>query len=291
LSRSGKQSELAALDLSLQLKLKKWREEAKTERESTRRAHDLPSWVSFLRECATRGDADALAVLRRQEAKFRKAADAEAAKDPTAEARMAVLQEFKPSVGANGGVVYRLRDGGVVADRATGLCIDKQSPFALLLQIALFKAKYPGQALQLGGDAAFHEALIQMAAAEGIDIQFADPRHEVARKDLRAIRDRGGPDAAVLSFIAERNAAPDPANGARQFKFWDATHPREAVFTGLVTLKDGSRAALLQHQGCIAVKFMADEAAIAALGPAAAVDVGHDGSIAPEPPKRRWRWW
>ncbi|WP_088347066.1 MULTISPECIES: LPD7 domain-containing protein [Rhodomicrobium] len=289
LTGAGKRSELAKLELALQIKLNSWRDEAHAACENANRTHELPNWIKFLREKAAHGDREALSILREREGRFSKAVKAVAYHDPAAEARMAIVEEFQPSIGANGDVIYSLLDGGKVANRGGSIDADRQSPFAVLLQLALYKATYPGHPMRVSGAEALNEAMVQMAVAYGVNIHFADPRHEVLRKDLRAIRDRGGVNVAILGFIAERNATFNPKDEGRVFKFFDGYNLGEAVFRGVVTLRNGSRAALLQYEFHTALKVVADEAEIAAIRAAAAVFV--DRSAAPEQRKRRWGWW
>ncbi|WP_041787291.1 LPD7 domain-containing protein [Rhodomicrobium vannielii] len=142
------------------------------------------TWVSYLQARAKAGDGDALRALRasgtagaKTAAAFLTAKDAEAA-------RTVILQDLNPVCQRNGELVYRLSDGGAVADESLRIRIDKASYQAAIVALTLGAQRFAGQALAVEGTGAFKRQAVEAAAALSLAITFSDPAMEAERQRL-----------------------------------------------------------------------------------------------------------
>jgi hypothetical protein len=149
-------------------------------------AHPLQSWLAFLQTKASRGDAEALAALRWRERRQQKAARALLTAENPDQARHVVLADLKPYARRNGTLVYRVRDGGVVADEARQVRVEEISAHAAFLALTLAAERFAGQRLVVEGTPEFKRQLAAMAATQKSGLRFADPALEAERRRLSA---------------------------------------------------------------------------------------------------------
>jgi hypothetical protein len=170
--------------LDVAVKEREFAERQRDQRAAIRRQHALPTWFSFLQDKAAHGNTDALAILRDRDARHRQAAAAFAATADEGEAKTVVFSALRPAVRKNGQVVYRLRDGGRVVDSGHTIQVEVVSDHALFLTLSLQAERSPGKAVRLGGDDAFQQQMVAMAAAKHMDLSFAAPQLERRRREL-----------------------------------------------------------------------------------------------------------
>lgn len=228
-----------------------WRREhawVDEQRKALRQTHPLPSWPDYLREAAAKGNASALRALRRNAERHRTALTAVMRRDDSEAAQNAIRTELKPEVYADGQVLYRLRDGGKVTDDGNTIRIEKPSPVASALVVALMAQRSDAHAVVIP-TAHAPSALIASAARAGLEVRFADPTHEQERQRLIPTFEREEATLAAAVFIAARN----------QLRGNDASIPRHrlplegesgsAIFERLETFADGVGAAVLRKDG------------------------------------------
>lgn len=151
-------------------------------RAQARRANPLPTWQKFLEGEVVRGDEAALSVLRaRVLSRGGLGADILTARDVAA-ARHVVYQHLSPQPQKNGDIVYNVRDGGQVTDRATEVRTDKTSAGAVFLALSLAADRFVGRSLVIDGSDAFKAEVVQAAAVRGLDVRFSNPEMELARE-------------------------------------------------------------------------------------------------------------
>jgi hypothetical protein len=159
------------------------RELARDQRAKVRLAHLVPNWIGFLEHEAARGGEQALALLRARNRQGRSINTDTLTSGERTEGGHVVYQPLVTSVGKTGDVVYALRDGGRVTDRASEIRTDRLTPGAAFLALSLATDRYGVQPLEVTGSQAFKAALIDVAVARGVKVTFADPVMERARHD------------------------------------------------------------------------------------------------------------
>jgi hypothetical protein len=166
-----------------------------------------PSWIDWLRDHATRGDSEALAILRAQDRRRGLAPNALHG-DGTAESR--ALQAPVDSVTRAGTVIYRIA-GCSIRDDGTRLYWTGSNVSSSAAE-TLLRAAYAryGQRLGVDGDENFRSQLVGAAVTAGLPIKFADEQLERQRIELQqretASRDRGLPQARTMVPSRPRRA-------------------------------------------------------------------------------------
>jgi hypothetical protein len=233
----------------------KHREQAMAQRQAVGGAHPLPTWQEFLQTAALRGDAQALAVLRsRPQGPARLAADLLTATDAET-ARHVVFEHLRPQILKSGATVYRVDDGGVVADEARQIRVEQLSAGAAFLALSLADERFQGRALIVEGSETFREQVVLHATRHGLDVRFADPAMEAERQRLTAQRGPVEvPPPALAAFLAKRNALRDRVASLPVHQAWTGQAAGEAIYQGRRALNDGSQALLLQRGETMLVK-------------------------------------
>lgn len=152
-----------------------------TEAQATANRHRRMSWRDWLQQQAKRGDAQALAALRANEARQRMGGNTVAGQPPRKNAPAAPPEH----VTKKGTLIYRV---GQTAIRDDGECLRvsrNATPdgLAAALQIAVQRH---GSVLTVQGTDAFKEQLARAAAASRIGVRFADASLEQRRVALVA---------------------------------------------------------------------------------------------------------
>lgn len=152
------------------------------ERRTLREQFAIPQWQDFLEGKAGRGDAAALAVLRsRTLRRQRLEAELLAAVDPGA-ARDIVYQHLRPVVRRDGRLIYRVTDGGVVADEARHIRVDQVSAGAAVLALNLAADRFGQRPLVVRGSDDFRLQVARAAGSSGIEVTFADSNLDRERR-------------------------------------------------------------------------------------------------------------
>src|SRR5690606_5418001 len=84
----------------------------------------------------------------------------------------------------NGDVVYQTPDGGRVTDRPAEVRTDTLSREAAFLALALASDRFPGQPLVVEGSPTFRAAVLEASTQPWIQVTFADPALEEARRSV-----------------------------------------------------------------------------------------------------------
>jgi hypothetical protein len=218
-------------------------------------AHPLPTWLGFLQTGAARGDADALATLRWRDHRQQRATQALLTAESPEEARHVVFTNLQPYVRRNGALVYRVRDGGVVVDESRQVSVEKISAHATFLALSLASERFAGQALIVEGTPEFKRQAVEMAAAQRIDVRFADPAMEAERKRLMAAAAKTqAPASAAENYVAQRNALRERVPSIDSHRLWTPEDAGDAIYQGRRRFADGSEAILLKKDGHMLVK-------------------------------------
>lgn len=188
LSREARRTTCRALSEQRLEDLRARRQQELAQRQAITLAHPLPTWQAFLQAAAQSGDGLALAALRsRGSRQARLAADLLTARD-AGQARHVVFAQLRPQIFKNGATVYRVEDGGVVADEARQIRVEQLTAGASFLALALADERFKGRALVVEGSELFREQVVLHAAL--LDVRFADPALERERQRLAALRSR-----------------------------------------------------------------------------------------------------
>ncbi len=166
------------------------RELARDQRAKVRLAHPVPNWLGFLEHEAARGGEQALALLRGRNRQGRSINTDTLTSVERTDGGHVVYQPLVTSVGKTGDVIYALRDGGRVTDRACEIRTDRLTPGAAFLALSLATDRYGVQPLAVTGSEAFKAALIDVAGARWVKVTFSDPIMERARLDAGAAASR-----------------------------------------------------------------------------------------------------
>ena len=257
-SAFGRKDKYASLDLEREKDLRRWREEALEAKQKARKDNPIPTWITFLREAASRGDKAALSILQAKEQAFNRAVTAQIGKDDSVDARELVIAELRPEVQENGQTLYRLRDGGLMTDKGKGLSVTQSSPFALLMYLKLIEARATGEAAQISGTTNFVKSMVHLTVTEDLNLRFKDPDQENMRQQLQNDLDSGRVTKSTLAYVTEQLALKKLRNDQRDYKAWAEADCGEAVFEGTATLRDGSKAMLLRKGETIFVNPRAE---------------------------------
>ena len=156
------------------------------QRQAMTRANPLPTWQGFLQSAAEQGDRRALAMLRsrqrRQQRQKQALAQAVLRTEVITEARHLVLAHLRPQARKNGDMVYRLNDGGHVADEAGQIRVEAVTAASTLLALTLAQERFANRPLVVDGTEDFRQMVATLAAKRGVTVRFADPALEQVRR-------------------------------------------------------------------------------------------------------------
>ena len=165
------------------------RQREAAERKQARASHPIPNWQSWLEARAASGDLEALAMLRgRQQRAARLEADLLMATDP-ANIRHVIHEHLRPAVRRNGTVIYRILDGGLVADETTHVRVAQPTAAATLLALQLAAQRFGSKPLIVRGTDAFQEQVAALAGTQGEAVTFQDSKLESLRAAAKKMRE------------------------------------------------------------------------------------------------------
>lgn len=155
------------------------------ERRQVREAHGVLGWQAWLEAKASEGNAEALATLRgRQQRAARLDADVLAATD-AGQARHLIYPHLRPAIRRNGAVIYRVRDGGMVADEANQIRVTQATTTAALLALTLAADRFGDRPLVARGTEDFRHQVAILAGQQGLSVTFEDRALEAERQSSR----------------------------------------------------------------------------------------------------------
>ena len=193
--------------------------------------------------------------MRWRERRQRKAAQALVTAENADQARHVVFANLRPYARRNGALVYRVRDGGVVVDEARQVRVEETSAHAAFLALTLASERFAGQALIVEGTSEFKRELAGMAAAQRLDLRFADPAMEAERERLAAAAaEPPAQSSEAEAYAARRNALRQRVATIDPHRLWTLEDAGEAVYCGRRRFADGSEALLLKKGGEVLVK-------------------------------------
>ncbi len=159
------------------------RERETAERQQVRRAYPVPNWQTWLEGRAADGDTEALKLLRsRQQRAMRLETDVLAATDATS-AKTIIHAHLHPAVRRNGAVIYRVKDGGLVADEAMHIRVAQPTAAASFLALTLAAERFGTKPLVVRGSEAFCNQVAELAGLQGMEVSFADQSLERRRQE------------------------------------------------------------------------------------------------------------
>jgi hypothetical protein len=258
-SAAKRDREYEKLELEVGNKFRAEREFASAERAKFRGSNFLPAWQEFLRQQVSNGNATALTVLRRHRNRYREAIGAIVTGGQTGEAKAVIAAEFQPETRANGDLVYRLRDGGRVAETQDCIRVEKTSHIAIALALSLDAVRgHPGAIAAT--DPHFAQQAIEVAARDRLDVAFQDPEQERERVRLLALYERQDAELTARVFIGSQNAARAARPEIAPHRLWTEDDAGGAIVEKFVFLEEGAHALLLRKSGAMLVKpVTADE--------------------------------
>jgi hypothetical protein len=208
-------------------------------------------WPDFLQREAAAGDEVALEALRRKDRARAKVIEDIITAPNFAAARSVVYADLKPTPNKYGDLKYFTKDGGAVTDRDVGVRVDTLSLGAAVLAVALASDRFDGQVLVVDGTDAFKAAVVEAASIPGLDVTFADPGMEAARRAKIAERQQA-PQAAEKEadrYVRERNEIRTKVTDVLPHRLWHASDAGDAVYRGRRQFEDGTGALLWERSG------------------------------------------
>ncbi|WP_017162638.1 TraI/MobA(P) family conjugative relaxase, partial [Xanthomonas phaseoli] len=278
LTRREKQLKYQDLRKEQAADLARWRDQLHVERKATYTATQ-PTWQAFLARLVSEGREDALIVLRSREERQRSVARSVLLAPDAPAANAIVMKQLRPVALKNGDVLYSVGDGGVVRDEAVRVRVEGEGTAAAFLALQLAEQKFAGHALQVRGSDAFRHQVAELAALQGLGVQFADP--ELERRRLEAQRDRqAGYTPALTEYVRRQNSKSGEISGI-SYRAWRSQDAGSATFRGIERLADGRHVALLQRDAAVLVKPLSPGEAreLQRMKPARTVRVDHRGEI------------
>lgn len=241
-----------------------WTKRRELGREELAKLHGaipLLTWPAFLEREASAGDEQALRTLRSMSKGRRRFAANILTADNVEEARHVLDDQHKRTVKRNGDVVYTIRDGGRITDKADEVRLDALSTGAALLALSLAAERFEGQALVLEGTEDFKAAIVEVAALPGFQVTFADPEMqkamEIAQRE-RAERDQARAVGGVAGYVAARNQLRERVEDVLEHRAWSVAEVGVFQYAGRRSFEDGSEAVLLRRDDTIFVKIATD---------------------------------
>ncbi|MFW9453747.1 LPD7 domain-containing protein [Xanthomonas euvesicatoria] len=177
-----------------------------------------PTFNDYLQDQAQRGQVEALNELRRQAKPEHREPEAQSVAIEAKRANEAKAFEAALGyrVGRNGDVTYYDKAGDVMRDEAARVQAYRtdDATLATALRVAERKFYEPGQkgatTVDLAGSDEQIRRAIEVAAKENINVQFADPKHEAMRRELRQqIREREDLRNKGRAFVSEHRTERD----------------------------------------------------------------------------------
>ncbi len=152
------------------------------ERRQVRAAHPVPNWQGFLEAQAGLGNEAALHALRtRATRQARATADLLEAAE-AGQVRDILHRPLRPAVRRDGRVVYRVADGGLVADEARQVRVSQLTAGATMLALTLAAERFGNRPLTVRGTEEFRQQVAQVAGTIGLSVTFADAALELHRR-------------------------------------------------------------------------------------------------------------
>lgn len=214
------------------------------------------TWQAWLAQQAQAGNEQALAVLRSREDQQTRI-ELDVLKAPNAAAaRNIIFRNLKPVARRDGSLRYQTADGGVVIDRAAHVYTEKTTAGAAFVALSLAGERFRGQALIVEGTDAFKQAVARAAATEGVDVRFADPLMEEARKDALRLKTKPQELASpvVIKWMDVRNSRTSKLSDIDYTRIWIAADAGTATYAGRRKMADGCEVLLLTKGGQTLVK-------------------------------------
>jgi hypothetical protein len=243
------------------------------EREKTRRAEErrqaearaLPTWQTWLRDQAARGNTVAAEVLRSADHRQAELGAAVLSAENADQARHVVYQHLRPVVGRNGEITYRVADGGRVTDQARQIRVDEVSVAASFLALSLAADRFGDRPLAVTGTDSFKAQIASLAAMEGVNVTFADPAMEADRqrqvKEHQARQSAAPPaagpeqaDPQLAAFIDRRNATRARVPDILPHRAWSPADVGEMTYQGRREIGEGQEVLLFERDGETLVK-------------------------------------
>lgn len=219
-------------------------------------AYPLPTWQEFIQERAQAGDEQALAVLRsRAERQQKIVGDLLTAADP-ARSRHRIFADMKPQLRKDGTVLYRTADGGRVIDAASQVRADRSTTNAAYVALTIAAERFGGQPLIVEGTAAFKAEVAKLAGLHRLDVAFADPAMEAARK--AATPTAAKPETRAIdpvdAYIAGRNRDRERISSIDYNRRWQPSDAGSVEYRGSRRLADGTEILLFKRGDQMLVK-------------------------------------
>lgn len=218
----------------------------------------IPSWREYLEREAQAGSQAALAALRHQAKTGERLNDKILSAEDLATATHAVFADLKPIAKRNGDMLYKLRDGGEITDRASGVRIDHQTSAATFTALVLAMKRFDGQGLVINGSDEFKASIAMMAAARDLPVRFADPKVEALRvRNAQIIAEEAAKvreDDPLLGYCSERNATRARGINIMEHRPWTKADTGQLTYEGRRQFKDGTEALLFSDGEHMLVK-------------------------------------
>lgn len=229
-----------------------WEAQRQKEAEQRKTLHTPPSWEQFLIQTAERGNSKALELLRNRRQKQWRMAKALLTADNLEAARNLVYPHLKPIAKRNGDLIYRVQDGGSVTDERTKVRVDEVTAGSAFFALSLASERFKGQPLDVQGESAFKEQVVQFAAQYRMAVTFKDEQMEAERQRLcklmenqaKAASEKSSP--ALEAFITQRNKLGEQIKDILPHRLWTKQDSGDLMFQGRRNLTDGTQAVLLQ---------------------------------------------
>ena len=218
------------------------------------------TWEQFLVQTAERGNSKALELLRNRKQKQARMAKALITAENLENARHIVYEHLKPIAKRNGDLMYRVQDGGSVTDERTRVRVDEVTAGSAFLALSLASERFSDQPLDVQGEDAFKQQVVQFAAQYRMPVTFKNAELEAERQRLCQIMDSQAPgktetlSPALEAFITQRNKLRDKVSDILPHRVWTAADRGDLMYQGRRNLTDGTQAVLLQKDDEMLVK-------------------------------------
>jgi hypothetical protein len=171
------------------------------------------TWDNWLSKQAEQGNVEALTVLRnRKQTRLRLARELLTA-ESLEHAKTIIHPHLKPIVRQNGGVHYRLSDGGAVEDSKEAVHVPQVTEAATVLALSLAQERFPGKALKVEGSTEFKVKVAEMSVLKGLDITFSDRIMEQTRQRYALMRDAKAHENGGRNAVRQKGREEDNHRG------------------------------------------------------------------------------
>ncbi len=215
----------------------------KHQRQSIHQQHPTLTWQAWLIKQASDGNDEALTALR---SAIRKPTKGAAQFAFLGQEQSTQLSGQKPIIRANGDKIYQIQNSKI-RDTGDSLLLEVHDKQHLATAIELARKKY-GDYLQIEGNDAFKQEVVEFCVQTAQPVQFQDPSLERRRQVLTEVRETQLAQKQIFEWIERENKKRAEVPEAAMVKLFEPKDRGPAIFLGVEAISASQSVALYQRK-------------------------------------------